>query len=55
MKTGFVVSIQRHLYALLIAAALAFAAFVSAMLMEQIRICQPALAVSACSASGGGC
>ena len=55
MKTGFVVSIQRHLYALLIAVAVTFIALVTPMLIEQISSIQLTHAVSACSASGGGC
>lgn len=60
MKTGFVVSIQRHLFALLIAVAVTFTALVTPMLIEhllieQISSVQLTHTASACSASGGGC
>lgn len=55
VNTGFVVLIQRYLFVVLIAAALAFAAIVTPMLMEQVSSLQLTQSVSACSASGGGC
>ena len=55
MNTGIVVSTQRRLMALVIAAALALTAFAAPMAIEQIAGVQLTQSASACHNHGGGC